>query len=233
MLRASDEGDKSKDDSIDVIALGGGAMKVDVTIRFSIEQSEADELFRKAGSLDLVKERFVRPEAREVIRDVFGAYSAEAGYSTARAEIGAKVTDVLRERLVPLGILVDSVNIRDVAPDKQQLDAINAILAARNDAKKAQEEQTKLVTQAETRRQVAEKDALEIQIRADATATANRTIAESLTEELLALRKAEICADAIKQTKVAVVYGCEAASAGAGNSDSGNAATVIVDARKG
>jgi regulator of protease activity HflC (stomatin/prohibitin superfamily) len=137
MLRASDEGDKSKDDSVTVIALGGGSMAVDVTVRFALASDKAGELFKQAGTLQLVKDRFVRPDAREVVRNVFGQFSAEEGYSTKRAIIATKVTDELKPRLESRGILVDSVNIRDVAPDQQQLAAINAILQSRNEAKEA------------------------------------------------------------------------------------------------
>ena len=92
MLRTPDEGDKTKDDSVTVIASGGGSMAVDVTVRFALTQDQAAELFKQAGTLQLVKDRFVRPDAREVVRNVFGLYTAEEGYSTKRAELATRIS---------------------------------------------------------------------------------------------------------------------------------------------
>ena len=235
MLRAADEGDKAKDDSVTIIASGGGSMAVDITIRFALKQEQAAALFKQAGTLDLVKDRFVRPDAREVVRNVFGLYTAEQGYSTKRAEIAGKITDQLRTRLSTRGILIDSANVRDVAPDTQQLAAINAILQSRNEAAKALEDQKKQTTQAETRKQVAtldkqaavtkaEADAAAVTISAQAQADANAKIAASLTPELVDLEKTKACAAAIATTNAQVVNVC-------GGSANGSPTSLIVDSR--
>jgi regulator of protease activity HflC (stomatin/prohibitin superfamily) len=240
MLRASDEGDKTKDDSVSIIAKGGGSMAVDVTVRFALELDKAGELFKQAGSLQLVKDRFVRPDSREVVRNVFGQYTAEEGYSIKRAEIAVKITEELKPRLAARGILVDSVNVRDVAPDTQQLAAINAILQSRNEAAKALEDQKKQTTEAETRKQVAsldkeaavtkaEAEAAAVGLAATAQAEANAKIAKSLTPELLDLEKTKACADAIGKTQAQVVNVC--GGSGAGSNGANPATSVIVDSR--
>ena len=245
MLAATDEGDLSKDDSTEVIAKGGGSMKVDLTVRFAVAPESVLTLFSEAGSLEVTKDRFVRPEAREVARNVFGGFTAEEGYSTRRAEIGQEITAELKQRLLPHGIVVESVNIRDVAPEKQVLDSINAILQSRNNALKAIEDQREAVTQAETLAQVAERNktatittaeaqAQSVLIAADAQAEANAKVAASLTPELVAKIVAEACADAIAKTQAQVINTCGAGSTGTG---AGGAAvaptTVIVDGRTG
>jgi len=243
MLRAPDEGDKKKDDSVDVIANSGGSMKVDITVRFSIAKDKASDLFKLAGTLDLVKERFVRPDTREVVRNVFGQYSAEEGYSTKRAEIGQKITEELQKKFSAAGrgIIIDSINVRDVLPEAQVLSSINDILKTRNDAAKALEDQKKQVTEAETRKQVATRDAdakitaanadaSAVKIAADAQAEANAKIAASLTPELVDLEKTKACADAISQSKATVINVCGNAQAGS-SSGTANGAAVIVDGR--
>ena len=240
MLKAGDEGDLAKDDSVTVIARGGGSMSVDVTDRFSLAKDQADELFKQAGTLELVKDRFVRPETREVVRDIFGGFTAEEGYSTKRAEIAKVITDDLRTRLGARGILVDSVNIREVEPEAKVLEAINAILQSRNEAARALEDQKKQVTEADTRKQVAEldkdaavtkaeADAAAVRIAAEAEAEANTKIAASLTPELLDLMKTQACAEAIARTAAQVVNVCSGEATG--GSGAGGATSVIVDAR--
>jgi regulator of protease activity HflC (stomatin/prohibitin superfamily) len=240
MLRAADEGDLSKDDSITVIAAGGGSMAVDVTVRFSLAADQADELFKQAGSLDLIKDRFVRPDTREVVRNVFGQFNAEEGYSTKRGEIAVLVTEELTKRLVKRGIAVDTVNIRDVAPEQQVLDSINAVLRTRNEAAQALESQKKQVTEAETRKQVAERDkeatitkaeadAQAVAIAAAAQAKANQEIAASLTPALVELEIARACAEAIAETNAQVVNVCANSANGGGAVAAPT--SVIVDSR--
>ena len=237
MLRANDEGDKAKDDSISVIASGGGAMSVDLTVRYALDDSQASDLFRQAGTMELVKERFVRPDSREVTRNVFGQYVAEEGYATKRGEISAAIAEQLRPRLAERGILLDSVNVRDVLPEQRVLDAINSVLAARNQATQAFETQKQKVTEAETAAKVAkaEAEARLTRARAEAdaallTATAqaeaNTKVAASLSPQLAALQTAQACANAIAATKAAVV------TCGANNSSTAaTPASVIVDQR--
>ena len=242
MLRAPDEGDKAKDDSVDVIARSGGAMKVDITVRFSIAKEKASDLFKLAGTLDLVKERFVRPDTREVVRNVFGLYTAEEGYSSKRADIGQKITEELQNKfiLAGRGIIIDSVNVRDVLPEAQVLSSINDILKTRNEAAKALEDQTKQVTEAETRKQVATRDAdakitaanadaSAVKIAADAQAQANAKIAASLTPELVDLEKTKACAEAISKSKATVINVC--GNSAANTTGSSGSSSVIIDGR--
>ena len=241
MLRASDEGDFSKDDSVTVIAKGGGSMNVDITVRFSLAADQADELFKLAGSIELVKDRFVRPDAREVTRNVFGTYTAEEGYSSKRAEISAEITAELQQRLLARGVQVDSVNVRDVSPEQRVLDSINAVLQTRNEAARASEDQIKQVTEAETRKQVAaldkqaaitkaEADAESVRIAAQAQADANGKVAASLTAPLVELEIAKACADAIARTGATVINVCGATGTN-GAATAAAPGSVIVDAR--
>lgn len=241
MLRDPSDGDRETDDSIDVIAKGGGSMKVDITVRFKLDASQVAELYRRYQSIDAIKESVVRSETREATRNVIGDFTAEEAYSTKRAQISAELSTELEGRLAKNGLVLVAVNVRDVLPEQKVLDSINAILAARNEAAKAKEEQTKQVTEAETRRQVAEKDAEAkkvaaqgdadaARIAADAEAYANDKVSASLTPELLQKLIAEQCASAIAASKAQVINVCPG-STGAGGAGSGGGTTVVLDAR--
>lgn len=129
------------------------------------------------------------------------------------------------------------MNVRDVSPEKRVLADINAILSARNKAVEAQEKQKQSVTEAETKREVAEKTAEQAKIEAQgranaldisskAEAEANRRVAESLTPELAQLKAALACADAIKGSRAVVVNVC-----GAGSATAAAGSPVIVNGR--
>jgi len=237
MLKAKDEGDAAKDDSISIIAKGGGSMSVDETVRYVVDEKQARELYKTAGSMAAIKDRFIRPDARSVTRDVFALYTAEQGYGDKRGEISLEIEKRLRPRLAARGILLDSVTIRDVNPEARVLTDINAILSARNQAVQATEVQKKSVTEAETKRQVAEKTAAEAVVRAQgeadalaiasqAQADSNKRVAQSLTPELLSYKIAQACSDAIKNTGATVVNIC-----GVGSASPGSGSPVIVNGK--
>lgn len=196
MLGAVDEGDKAKDDSIEVRGSDGYLMNVDVTVRYFIEGQEASALFKLVGSEDGIRERLVRPEVRESVRVAFAGHTAEEGYTTGRDAIRGDITADLDKRLARYGLRLDSVAIRNVEPDVTLGKAISERAAAREKALQASIDQERQTTDAETRRLVAETDAAAKRIAAQGEADANRILIESLTPELLELKRIEALRDA-------------------------------------
>ena len=232
----------SADNSIKVIAKDGGVMHVGVTVRWAVEKDAIDtNLYRQAGTLDLVQTRFVKPDTQEMVRNVFGQHSAEGGYSTERAQIASEIKEALAELGAPRGIIIDSVNVREVEPEDRVLAKINDIIQQRNATLLAEETQKTTLIEAETLRQKAEVDAKASvvsaqgdadaqRIAAQAEADANAKIAASLTPELINLQALQACAEALKQTSAAVVS-CGGATSGGAGTSSAVPPTVIVDGR--
>lgn len=196
MLAAADEGDKTKDDSIEVRGSDGYKMNVDITIRYFIEPDHASALFKLVGSESGVRDRLVRPEVRNRTRVAFANYTSEEGYTSKRDQISDDLFKDLKPRLEKYGLRIDSVAIRNVEPDPVLGKAISDRAAAREAALQAEIDQKKQVTEAETRKKVAETDAQSKLIAAQAEADANRIVAESLTDELLMLKRIEALRDA-------------------------------------
>ena len=216
MLSAVDEGDKSKDDSINVVCgsldsngrlSSGGSASVDVTVKFIIDRNSASKLYKTAGTMSVIKDTFVRSDTREIVRDVFGLHSCEEGYSTNRAALAIEITDELKARLIVRGIIIDSVNIRDVRPSEAVLTQINSIAATRAAAANAIEDQKKQITEAKTRVDLATQDAKATVtkaqgdadakiITATAEAEANARVAASLTVEYIDYVRAQALAKA-------------------------------------
>jgi regulator of protease activity HflC (stomatin/prohibitin superfamily) len=196
MLRAIDEGDKEKDDSIEVRGSDGYLMNVDVTVRYFIVGDSANRLFTLVGSEDGVRERLVRPEVRESVRSWFAKYTSEEGYTSEREAIRQNISVDLAERLAKYNLRLDSIAIRNVAPDTTLAKAISDRAAAREKALQATIEQERLTTEAETRRKVAETDAKAKVIAAQAESDANEIITKSITPDLLTLKQIEALRDA-------------------------------------
>lgn len=191
MLAAADEGDKSKDDSIEVRGSDGYKMNVDITIRYFIEPDAASRLFRLVGDENGVKQKLVRPDVRDRVRVAFAEFTSEEGYTSARDAIVAALLEDLTPRMAAHGLKIESIQIRNVMPDPVLSQAISDRAAAREKALQAEIDQKRQITEAETRKQVAERDAAAQITAAQGEAEANRILNESLTPELLLLRQIE------------------------------------------
>ncbi len=215
MNRGGGEGDRLGDDSVTVLSSEGGELNLDVTVRYTVRSSEAANLFRRVRSMEGVRDIIVRPETRSLMRNVYSRYTAEEGYTTKREAIERVVFDELKVRLERQGLILDEVAVRDIRPAEQILQAINRKLEATQSAERAKIEQQRLLTEAETRRRVAETDKQARVIAAQGEAEANGILQESLTPELLKAREIE----AIANNRNAVIY------------PYGQPVTPIVDAR--
>lgn len=200
MLGAADDptvnNDDGRGDSIEVRGSDGYVMWSDVTVRYFIEGDSASDLFRLVGSEDGVKERLVRPEVREAVRVEFAKWTAEQGYTSERDAIREAIFADLEVRLARYGLRLDSVAVRNVAPDPVLANAISERAAARERALQATIQQGTDLTLAETRKLVAETDAAAKVAAAQGEADANRILAASITDEILMLKRIEALRDA-------------------------------------
>ena len=202
MLRKANEGDRTGDDSINVASKEGARMTVDITINYRLRKSAAIQLFETIRDENDLRERIVRPGVRSTTRDVFGQFNAKDAVTTSRSAIQQQINHNLTVKFATQGIDVDTVDVREIyLPENFQAqgdEAIGAEAAAQKSttARKQQE------TEPESSRLVAEKNAQQKRIEAQgladakkissqAEADSNRKIAESLTANLLELRRIE------------------------------------------
>lgn len=202
MLRTSGEGDRQGDDSIEAASSEGATISVDLTINYRLDKSKAVRLFNTIRDENDLRERVVRPGVRSVTRDVFANYKAKEAISTKRLEIQKGIERGLALRFAEQGIVIDTVDVRELYLPENIQSQVNESIAAEASAQKAEINRKQKETEAETARLVAEKTAqrarIEAQgnsdarrINAEGEAAANRKIAESLTPGLLQLRQIE------------------------------------------
>lgn len=186
-LSASNEGDKEASDCVTIAASDGADACVDATIRYTIDRSRADELYRRYGSFDAVSSKLVRREVEAGLKLVYGQYSPEEAKSGATlSKIERDGNAILRERMNRYGVVVDRVVLGRVQfTDPAVQKRIDDKIKARQEAEKAVIEQKTALTRAETKRKTAEINAKAKQINAQADADANAKLAASLTPELL------------------------------------------------
>lgn len=113
--------------------------------------------------------RVVVPSVQEAVKAVTAKFDAEE-LITRRTDVRMGVTDALRERLSRYGIQVEDVSITDFQFSKMFADAIEAKVVAQQNALKAENDLTRIKTEAEQRVSEAKGEAEAIRIQAESIA---------------------------------------------------------------
>lgn len=156
-----------------------------LVINYRPDQNTVDTLVREIG-VDYER-RVVDPAIQEALKAVTARFTAEE-LITRRPEVSAQMEEVLRERLTPRGVVVESVSITDFNFSPEFARAIEAKQVAEQDALRASREldRARIEAQQQVARAEAEAEA-RIQI-AQAEAEALRLQREVISPELLQLR---------------------------------------------
>ena len=128
------EGKVRGDDAIQALTKEGLRVKLDLTVWYKIDPVKAGEIYEKIG-LEY-EDKIVRPAVRTVIRDITSRFTTEDIYSEKRPQVTAAIQEDTEKMLEERGIICEKVLVRNVAlPDKVR-DAIDAKLAAEQEALK-------------------------------------------------------------------------------------------------
>lgn len=117
---------------------GGGKGEVDSTIRWRINEDNAEALWRKYKDFDKVRDQLVISAARDSLGVIIGAYAPnDARDGGKRRTITQDVVTDLGQVLGDDGIRIDSVSVPDVRLDENTQRSIEAIIKANADVERA------------------------------------------------------------------------------------------------
>jgi len=154
MSIAQGEGEKEQNDSIDVLTSEGLKLALDVTVLYRLQSSEAPKIVKEIGKD--YKEKIVRPEVRNAIREVASQYTAQELYSTKRDEYNIKLSDSLTQKLSNRGLILETILLRNIILPAQLSQSIEEKQAA-------EQESQKMVFVLEKEKQEAERKRVEAQ----------------------------------------------------------------------
>lgn len=166
---------------------------VDISLSYHLDGAKVPAFYVKFRTDDL--NQFTHGFLRNVARDQFSEHGGKYTIDQIMGDNAAFVADVRNDfqtEVAPIGIVIDQFGIIGAArPPQGVIEAINGKIHA---TQLAQQKQNELVqAQADAAKEVAKTEgyAKSVLIRADAEATANRKIAESITPTLVELRRLE------------------------------------------
>lgn len=195
LVLTKDSREGSKDDDSFMISTADNAnISISFQMSYHFNQGEVVETYKRFRGMsgeDIVNNR-VRTVLKAKISEVTTFYSMMDIYSGDRGKINSKITEFLNKELgSAYGIEVIDASIIDVHPDAQLQQTIDDRVKAMQRKQQAEAEQETIRVQNETKLMEAETAAKAKQIEAEAEAKANRTIASSITPELIQMKEAE------------------------------------------
>lgn len=197
-LTASKDGDSNDDESFEVPSNDGKGLTVDMTFTYRYDADRVADTFTrfKGQSGKDVKNSFIKPNIMSWTKEVTAKYSVIDLLGDKRATLNSELTDYLKQKFEPYGIVLESVSLINIDPDEETRSAVQKKVNAQQDLELAKIEQQTANVNAEKEKEVAitkanqEKETAQINaeaklIEAQAQADANRLISQSLTPELI------------------------------------------------
>ena len=173
MSSIREEGQVKGDDAIEALAADGLTVELDVTVWYRLDVTQASWVYQNIGPDYTMK--IVRPSIRTALRDVASRFTASELYSSGgRAVYTTTVDSLLDEAFSGKGVIRERVLLRRVKLPDIVMTAIEQKLAEEQNAQKM-----------EFTLQKEQKEAERKEIEAGGIASANRTIAGSLTNSYL------------------------------------------------
>ena len=212
-LTSTKDGDSPNDDSFETSSSDGKALNVDLTFTYRFDSENIIDVFNKFKGQDgkTVRDSFIKPNIISWTKEVTAQYSVIDILGEKRAILNKAITDYLKEKFMPYGIVIENASLINIDADEEtrasvqkKVNAIQELELAQTEKKtaqvradqekdvaltKAQQEKEAAAIKAEQAKIEAEAEAEVIKTKAAAEAEANRLIAESLTPELIEMTK--------------------------------------------
>lgn len=190
-LTAGNKGDSKNDESFFACSSEGKDIKIDLTFTYQYEAENVVDVFKrfKGQSGNDVRDNFIKPNIVSWTKEVIAKHKVADILGAERGSINIELTDYLAKKFEPYGITVSNVSLINVDVDEETSRAINAKIAAQQNAEtQAINDQTSINTAAAkatvmTTEAQAKADALLIE--ANARAEANSIIQKSITKDIL------------------------------------------------
>jgi regulator of protease activity HflC (stomatin/prohibitin superfamily) len=114
VMNKYDVKEQQREETMDVLAVNGMSINVDVTVRFNPVYDKIGNLHETFGTNYV--NTLVVPEVRSAVRKVMGRYTAEEIYSTKRMEVENTIIEeskqVLRDNFIDMrALLIRSINL--------------------------------------------------------------------------------------------------------------------------
>jgi len=173
--------------SVGGVSGGSTQAQVDMTFVYSINADAVEEIYREYRSQERFTEQVVSRQVLSTARQIPAEYAAIEFRGSKRGEAENKILEALNEKLGKYGVEFSAVTIQDVRFSEDVEKSLTAIEQANQKAQEAEANQRTKEVENET-----------LIATAQAEADANRILSESLTPQVVEIRRLEALERAAK-----------------------------------
>lgn len=185
LTRSSSEGSVNNDE-INVNSVEGQPLSLDVSMSFELDPAKVPALYSTfRTSIELIEHTYVKQAIRQSLQEVAGNEPIADIIGPKKAEVTARVSRLIEQRLSGYGLLVKQFTINELRAPPSVIEAINQKNVMQQQALTSQNELQKNQFQAQGDSIKAVGRAKAILAEAEAQAKANRLLAESITPTLV------------------------------------------------
>jgi regulator of protease activity HflC (stomatin/prohibitin superfamily) len=159
--RATNEGERTGDDSIPASTVEGSILPIDLTVSYHVEPADVLKAFQNFGTEDLaeIQTNYIRWVAIYGVNVVSGTRSIFDLTSKDRAGLGKQIRAIIQPILGDWGITVDDVYVGEVYPNQQVKTKVDERIAMKNSFELAKVGLQRATIDAQTTLTNAKKDA--------------------------------------------------------------------------
>lgn len=156
-LTAGKDGDSEGDDSFEVPSSDGKGLRVDLTFTYRYDANQVTGLFTrfKGQSGKGVRDSFIKPNIISWTKEVTAKYPVTDILGDERANLNKAVSDYIREKFEPYGIIIENVSLIDINADDETRASVQRKVNAQQELELAQIEQKTANVQAQKDKEVA------------------------------------------------------------------------------
>ena len=156
-LTAGEDGDSKNDDSFEVPSSDGKGLKVDLTFTYRYDADRVTQLFTrfKGQSGKEVRDSFIKPNIISWTKEVTAQYPVTDILGDERANLNTALSDYIKEKFDPYGIIVENVSLIDIDADDETRASVQRKVNAQQELELAQIEKKTANVQAAKDKEVA------------------------------------------------------------------------------
>lgn len=184
---------KSTNDSFNIPTSDGKNVNVDLEFSYKFDPENLSKTYTefRGQKPNYIEETFIRAKMKSWSGEVSSKFSLTDIYGEKRAELNKAVQDYVTPKFAEYGIIIEGVSFTQIRLDEQTTQAIQNKINKQQEVETARLESEKAQIENERKIAQAKAEAEQIKIKAQAEADANKTLSQSITDELIKLKEVE------------------------------------------
>lgn len=186
------EGDGTND-SFNIPTSDGKNVNVDLEFSYKFDVENLSKTYSefRGQNPSYIEETFIRAKIKSWSGEVSSKFSLTDIYGDKRAELNRSVQEYVAPKFEEYGIIIEGVSFTQIRLDEQTTQAIQNKINKQQEVETAKLESEKAQIENERKIAQAKAEAEQIKIKAQAETDANRTLSQSITDELIKLKEVE------------------------------------------